>query len=79
MIHAIRQCGFIAGIELRQPGGAKFPLAARRGEAVCLAARSHGLLTRPVLDTIVLLPPLCATVVELDEALAALDAALAPA
>ena len=76
VIHQIRQCGFIAGVELRQPNGEKFPPAARLGEAVCLAARAHGLLTRPILDTVVLLPPLCATPGELDHALAALDAAL---
>jgi len=75
-IHETRQRGFIAGIELRQPDGAKFPLAKRMGEAVCLAARAHGLLTRPILDTIVLMPPLCTTPDELDHALAALDAAI---
>ena len=77
VIHAVRQCGFIAGIELRRPDGEKFPAGERVGEAVCIAARAHGLLTRPILDTIVLLPPLCATPAELDHALAALDAALA--
>ncbi len=77
VIYEIRQCGFVAGIELRQPDGRKFPPAQRLGEAVCLAARAHGLLTRPILDTIVLLPPLCATPAELDHALGALDAALA--
>jgi adenosylmethionine-8-amino-7-oxononanoate aminotransferase len=76
-IHEIRQCGFVAGVELRQPDGRKFPPAQRLGEAVCLAARAHGLLTRPILDTIVLLPPLCATPAQLDHALGALDAALA--
>ena len=79
VVHEIRQCGFIAGIELRQPDGAKFPPARRFGEAICLAARAHGLLTRPILDTLVLLPPLCATPSELDHALAALDAALGEA
>ncbi|KAB2637987.1 MAG: aminotransferase class III-fold pyridoxal phosphate-dependent enzyme, partial [Verrucomicrobia bacterium] len=76
VIYAVRQCGMIAGIELRQPDGTKFPPAARLGEAVCLAARAHGLLTRPILDTLVLLPPLVATPAELDHALAALDTAL---
>ena len=76
VIHAVRQCGLIAGIELRQPDGTKFPPAARCGEAICLAARAYGLLTRPILDTLVLLPPLVATPAELDYALAALDAAL---
>ena len=76
VIHDVRQCGFIAGIELRRPDGQPFPPGERVGEAVCLAARAHGLLTRPILDTVVLLPPLCATPAELDHALAALDAAL---
>jgi adenosylmethionine-8-amino-7-oxononanoate aminotransferase len=75
-VHDVRQCGFIAGIELRRPGGAPFPAEARVGEAVCHAARAHGLLTRPVLDTIVLMPPLCATGDDLDHAFRALDAAI---
>ncbi len=74
MIHEVRQCGFIAGIELRQPDGRKFPAAWRIGEAICLAARAHGLLTRPILDTLVLMPPLSTTRAELDHALAALNA-----
>ena len=76
LVHEIRQCGFIAGIELRQPDGTKFPPEKRIGEAVCLAARAHGLLTRPILDTIVLMPPLCTSTAELDHALAALAAAI---
>jgi adenosylmethionine-8-amino-7-oxononanoate aminotransferase len=76
MVHDVRQCGFIAGIELRHPDGRKFPSAWRTGEAICLAARAHGLLTRPILDTLVLMPPLSTTHAELDHTLAALDAAL---
>ena len=75
IVHAVRQCGFVAGIEIRQPDGRKFPPHLRRGEAICLAARAHGLLTRPILDTIVLMPPLTTTTAELDHALAALAAA----
>jgi adenosylmethionine-8-amino-7-oxononanoate aminotransferase len=75
-VHEVRQCGFIAGIELRQPDGRKFPAQTRTGEAVCRAARDHGLLTRPILDTIVLMPPLCTTLAEIDHALNALDAAI---
>ncbi len=76
LIHEVRQCGFIAGIELRQPGGARFPVEHRTGEAVCAAARKHGLLTRPILDTIVLMPPLCATEAEIDHALSAIHSAI---
>jgi adenosylmethionine-8-amino-7-oxononanoate aminotransferase len=76
LVHETRQCGLISGIELRQPDSSRFPAGRRMGEAVCMAARAHGLLTRPVLDTIVLMPPLCVTDGEIDFALAAIDAAL---
>jgi adenosylmethionine-8-amino-7-oxononanoate aminotransferase len=72
-VHDVRQCGFIAGIELRQPCGTRFPAESRVGETVCMAARVHGLLTRPILDTIVLMPPLCVTLDELDHVFSALD------
>lgn len=76
LIHEIRQCGFVAGIELRRPDGEKFPPGERFGEAVCLAARAHGLLTRPIMDTIVLMLPLCTSLEEIDHAIYALSAAL---
>lgn len=75
-VHDIRQCGFIAGIELRQADGTRFPIANRHGEAVCVNARLHGLLTRPILDTIVLMLPLSTTPEEIDLAVNALDRAL---
>jgi adenosylmethionine---8-amino-7-oxononanoate aminotransferase len=77
LVHEIRQCGFIAGIEIRRPDGEKFPAQERMGEAICLRAQAHGLLTRPILDTLVLMLPLCATLDEIDHALLALDRALA--
>jgi adenosylmethionine-8-amino-7-oxononanoate aminotransferase len=46
------------------------------GAQVCLAARGFGLLTRPVLDTVVLMPPLCITDLELEGAVDALAAAI---
>lgn len=78
LIHEVRQCGFIAGIELRRPDGEKFPPSERLGEGVCAAARAHGLLTRPILDTIVLMPPLCSSLAEIDLAVEALDRVLGP-
>jgi adenosylmethionine---8-amino-7-oxononanoate aminotransferase len=75
LVHETRQCGFIAGIELRQPDGMPFPREAHIGEKVCHRARAHGLLTRPILDTIVLMPPLCTSTAELDHAFTALHAA----
>jgi adenosylmethionine-8-amino-7-oxononanoate aminotransferase len=76
LVHEIRQCGFIAGIELRRPDGEKFPPGERFGEAVCLAARAHGLLTRPIMDTVVLMLPLSSSLGEIDHAVHALEAAL---
>lgn len=76
LVHEVRQCGFVAGIELRQPDGTKFPANLRVGEAVCFAARRHGLLTRPILDTLVLMLPLCTTPDEIDLAVSALNRAL---
>jgi adenosylmethionine-8-amino-7-oxononanoate aminotransferase len=76
-VHAVRQCGLIAGVELRRPDGGKFPVEARVGEEFCRRARAHGLLTRPILDTIVLMPPLCVGAAELDHALDAMDATCA--
>jgi adenosylmethionine---8-amino-7-oxononanoate aminotransferase len=72
LIHQIRQCGLIAGIELRRPDGEKFPRHERFGEAICHQARQHGLLTRPILDTLVLMPPLAASLSEIDHAIQAL-------
>ncbi len=60
-VYEIRQCGFIAGIEVRHPDGTAFPWQERTGGRICEAARDRGLLTRPVLDTLVLMPPLCTT------------------
>jgi adenosylmethionine-8-amino-7-oxononanoate aminotransferase len=75
-VHEVRQCGLVAGIELRKSDGRRFPPEQRVGEQVCLAARKHGLLTRPILDTLVLMPPLCVTPLELDHAISALEAAV---
>lgn len=73
--HLIRRCGMIAGIELRQKDGLPFDPDALMGAKVCLAARKHGLLTRPIRDTIVLMPPLCSNEEELSFAVKALHAA----
>ena len=67
-VRQVRQCGFIAGIELQRRSGEAYPAEEKRGAAVCVAARAYGLLTRPIRDTIVLMPPYCTT----DEQLAAM-------
>lgn len=76
-IAGIRQCGFIAGIELQRAPGQPHPWQEQTGQRVCLAARKHGLLTRPILDTVVLMPPLCTSEAQLRTAVSALHRALA--
>jgi adenosylmethionine-8-amino-7-oxononanoate aminotransferase len=66
-VTAVRQCGFIAGIDVQGATGAE----------VCLRARAHGLLTRPIRDTVVLMPPYCITDAQLAQAVNALACALA--
>ncbi len=75
-LHEIRQCGFIAGIEIQRGHMTRHgaPLTAA---AVCLAAREFGLLTRPVMgETIVLMLPLCATEEDIAHAVSAVGQAL---
>ena len=72
----IRQRGFVAGVEVRTPEGLAFPPDRNMGAAVCLAAREHGLLTRPIRDTVVLMPPLCISEDELGRAVDAIRQAI---
>jgi adenosylmethionine---8-amino-7-oxononanoate aminotransferase len=72
----VRQCGFIAGIELQNSSGKPFPWQEQTGARVCFAARKHGLLTRAILDTIVLIPPLCTTELQLQRAVEAVRQAI---
>jgi len=76
-VHEVRQCGFIAGIELRRADGTPFPADARTGARVCLAARPHGLLTRPIRDTLALMPPYCITDTQLAQSVEALAKGIA--
>jgi adenosylmethionine-8-amino-7-oxononanoate aminotransferase len=74
----IRQCGFIAGIDLlaNPRTGEAFPWEAQTGARVCLAARQHGLLTRPIGDTLVLMPPYCVSEDQLERMVEALRRAI---
>jgi len=44
--------------------------------AVCIEARRHGLLTRPIWNVVVLMPPLCITTAQLSKAVEALRASI---
>jgi adenosylmethionine-8-amino-7-oxononanoate aminotransferase len=52
-VREVRQRGFMVGIELEE-----FPLDARMGHQVTLAAREQGAIVRPLGDVVVLMPPL---------------------
>jgi adenosylmethionine---8-amino-7-oxononanoate aminotransferase len=69
----IRQVGLVAGIELvknwrtREP----FDLRERAGIRVCEAMARRGVLTRPIGNVIVLMPPYCTTAAQLEKIIAA--------
>ena len=70
----VRRRGFMTGIELTA-----FPLAARMGHQVTLAARRRGAIIRPLGDVVVLMPPLSITEDELRRLVAITAAAIAAA
>ena len=45
---------------------------AETGAKVCRRARDYGLLTRPIRDTLTLMPPLCVTAAQISEMVEAL-------
>ncbi|HEY1717280.1 MAG TPA: adenosylmethionine--8-amino-7-oxononanoate transaminase [Verrucomicrobiae bacterium] len=75
----VRQVGLIVGIELvknwrtREP----FDLRERAGIRVCEAMAKRGVLTRPIGNVIVLMPPFCTTRAQVQKMVAALREAIA--
>jgi adenosylmethionine---8-amino-7-oxononanoate aminotransferase len=74
----VRREGLVCAIEIvrdfttREP----FPFAERTGHRICEAARAHGLLTRPVGDVLVLMPPYCSSETQIAQMAEALWLAL---
>jgi adenosylmethionine-8-amino-7-oxononanoate aminotransferase len=70
----IRQVGLIAGVELVKnwKTRAPFDLGERVGLRVCEEMARHGVLTRPVGNVIVLMPPYCATPAQIRRIVSAL-------
>ena len=64
-ISDLRQRGHAAAVDLTQADGTHFPVNLRAGQQVCLRARGHGLLLRPLGDSLLLVPPLCLSSEEL--------------
>jgi adenosylmethionine-8-amino-7-oxononanoate aminotransferase len=70
----IRQVGLVVGVELvrdwrtREP----FDLRERAGLRVCEAMAQRGVLTRPIGNVVVLMPPYCTTTAQVRQIVAAL-------
>jgi len=75
----IRQVGLCAGVELvknwrtREP----FPLRERAGMRVCEAMARRGVLTRPIGNVVVLMPPYCTSKSQLERMVATLSESVA--
>jgi adenosylmethionine-8-amino-7-oxononanoate transaminase len=67
----VRQCGFIAGIELVKDKKTKreYPMSDKIGIKVIKEARKKGLIIRPLSDVIVIMPPLSISKVDLSRML----------
>lgn len=74
----IRQVGLVAGVELVRDWRTRRPFdpLARTGARVCQAMARRGVLTRPIGDVIVLMPPYCTTSSQLDRMVASLRQAI---
>jgi adenosylmethionine-8-amino-7-oxononanoate aminotransferase len=64
----VRQCGLMLGLDLMADAasGRAYPWEEKRGTRACLAARGHGALLRQLGDTVVIMPPLCVSLEEID-------------
>ena len=67
----MRQCGFIAAIEMVADRKTKtpYPWEDRIGVQACRIAKERGLLIRPLANTLVLMPPFAVTESEIQHML----------
>ena len=63
----VRQCGFIGAVEV-----GPYRLEEQMGMKICRALRDQGVLTRPIGNVIVIMPPYCITSLQLDKIFTAL-------
>jgi len=63
-VREVRQCGFIGAVEI-----GPYPLEAKMGINVCAEMRRRGVLTRPIGNVIVLMPPYCVSAEQLEQML----------
>jgi adenosylmethionine-8-amino-7-oxononanoate aminotransferase len=74
----IRQCGLMVGVELMKDREAAEPYPGEwaMGARVCRRARTLGLITRPLGDVVIFLPPLVSVEAELADMLAVIHRAI---
>ena len=70
-VKEVRQCGCIAAVEI-----GPYPIEQKMGFQVCDVMRQHGVLTRPIGNVIVLMPPYCVNPAQIEQIFAALEAEL---
>lgn len=75
----IRRVGLVAGVELVRDWRTRTPFALREraGIRVCAALAKRGVLTRPIGNVIVLMPPYCTTTAQAQQMVQALHEAIA--
>lgn len=65
VVKEVRRCGMVMGIELKSFSTGRG--IGESGKTLCRYLRNNGLLTRPILDTVVWMPPLVSSEEELGE------------
>jgi adenosylmethionine-8-amino-7-oxononanoate aminotransferase len=77
-VGSVRQCGFIAAIDLvkNKATGEPFPWEEKRGLQVCKQALSHGVWLRPLGSVLVIMPPLAISLAQLDQICHAVECSL---
>lgn len=76
-VREVRRRGLMIGVEIQREDGTAYEFGERMGFRVCLEARKHGVLLRPLGNVVVMMPPLSLTVDEAKLLLRALTASLA--
>jgi adenosylmethionine-8-amino-7-oxononanoate aminotransferase len=72
----VRQTGLMVGIDLLSPDGLVLNAALRTGSIVCQEARHHGVILRPLGDTVVMMPPLCMSTKQVKQVVSTIEVVL---
>ena len=77
-VGSVRFRGLMGGVELVRDKATKepYPFTERIGHQVCMQARQHKVILRPLGDVVVLMPPLAASTAEIDLLFAATKKAI---